>query len=94
MNPSSHRLRVLIVDDNHDLADSQVQLVQLYGHEARAAYDGASALCVASSYQPQLVLLDIGLPDTTGFELAPRPGRGSSLCRDTWTPTAKTGGPS
>ena len=64
--------RVLIVDDNRDAADSLAMLLQMYGHEARVAYDGEQALQVAAGYAADLVLLDIGLPSISGYEVAQR----------------------
>lgn len=62
--------RVLVVDDNVDVADMIVMLLQLFGHEAKAAYFGQSALETANEYKPDVVLLDIGLPDMNGYEVA------------------------
>jgi CheY-like chemotaxis protein len=61
---------VLVVDDNVDVADMIVMLLQLFGHEAKAAYFGQSALEMANEYKPDVVLLDIGLPDMNGYEVA------------------------
>jgi PAS domain S-box-containing protein len=63
------RRRILVVDDNHDATDSMASLLQLWGHEARCAYDGPSALALAADYSPQIVLLDIGLPGMDGYEV-------------------------
>ncbi|HEY8188081.1 MAG TPA: PAS domain S-box protein [Pyrinomonadaceae bacterium] len=65
-----HTLRVLVVDDNRDSADMLVMLLQIFGHEAQAAYSGQTALEAAVEYQPDVVLLDIGLPDMNGHEVA------------------------
>jgi len=62
--------RVLVVDDNMDAADMLVMMLQMFGHEVRAAYTGQSALAMAVEYQPDVVLLDIGLPDMNGYEVA------------------------
>ena len=62
--------RVLVVDDNRDTADSIMTLLQMAGYETRAAYTGAGGLEMALSYQPRVALLDIGLPEMDGFELA------------------------
>ncbi len=62
--------RVLVVDDNVDVADMTVMLLQLFGHEAKAAYSGKSALETATEYKPDVVLLDIGMPDMNGYEVA------------------------
>lgn len=64
--------RVLVVDDNRDAADSLVQLVRLFGHQADVAYDGPSALVNARASRPDLVLCDIGLPGMDGYEVARR----------------------
>ncbi|MEP6997655.1 MAG: MASE1 domain-containing protein [Betaproteobacteria bacterium] len=69
--PLPHRhSRVLIVDDNHDSADTLAALLEAWGHEVRALYDGPSAIAAAAEYQPQIVLLDIGLPKMNGYEVA------------------------
>jgi len=62
--------RVLVVDDNRDAADSLVALLALEGHEAMAAYDGHSAIRCAIEMRPDAVLLDIGLPDIGGDQVA------------------------
>ncbi|CAG9171287.1 PAS domain-containing hybrid sensor histidine kinase/response regulator [Cupriavidus pampae] len=61
--------RVLIVDDNTDSADSMVELLAVLGHEARAAYGGAQALEVARAFVPDVVLLDLEMPDMDGYEV-------------------------
>jgi CheY-like chemotaxis protein/nitrogen-specific signal transduction histidine kinase len=65
-------LRVLVVDDNVDSADSMALLLSLDGHEVRTAFDGSSALTEAAEFQPRAVLLDIGLPGMDGYEVARR----------------------
>jgi PAS domain S-box-containing protein len=69
--PSSPR-RVLVVDDNVDAADSLSFVLELQGHEARVTYDAESALAAAAAFEPEVVLLDIGLPDVDGYETARR----------------------
>jgi CheY-like chemotaxis protein/two-component sensor histidine kinase len=64
--------RILVVEDNHDAADMLVLMLQTFGHEAHAAYSGQSALEMAVQYQPDVVLLDIGLPEMNGYEVARR----------------------
>jgi len=64
--------RVLLVDDNQDAAKSLATLLRLGGHEVRLAHDGATALKTAESFQPEVVLLDIGLPGMDGYEVARR----------------------
>jgi PAS domain S-box-containing protein len=64
------RRRVLVVDDNIDSAESMAMLLSLWGHEARTAADGPSALAAARESLPDVVLLDIGLPGMNGYEVA------------------------
>lgn len=64
--------RVLIVDDNQDAADMLAEALSMYGMSARIASDGPSALSLARDFQPQIALLDIGLPVMDGYELAGR----------------------
>jgi CheY-like chemotaxis protein/two-component sensor histidine kinase len=63
-------LRVLVVDDNVDAADSLGLMLQEMKLEARTAYDGATALRVCESFQPHLVMLDIGMPKMSGYDVA------------------------
>ena len=62
--------RVLVVDDNRDGADSLAEVVKMLGHAAEVAYDGPSALAMASANPPEIVLCDIGLPGMSGYEIA------------------------
>ncbi len=64
--------RVLVVDDNRDAAESMTVLLEIWGHEVRIANDGPGALALAAEYQPDIVLLDIGLPGMDGYEVAKR----------------------
>jgi CheY-like chemotaxis protein/two-component sensor histidine kinase len=66
----TRRLRVLVVDDNRDAADSLSLLLQSLGQNVRTAYDGATALTIAEAFKPDLVLLDIGMPQMSGYEVA------------------------
>ncbi len=63
------RQRVLVVDDHEDTADILVEMVGCLGHDARAANSGRDALRLARDFAPQLVLLDLQLPDTSGYDL-------------------------
>jgi signal transduction histidine kinase len=65
-------LRVLIVDDNRDAADSLAMLLQFEGRQTQCAYSGEAALREVAAFDPQLVLLDIGLPGLDGYEVARR----------------------
>ena len=62
--------RVLIVDDNLDAAATLDQLMRSLGHETRVAHNGSDALALADQFQPQVVLLDIGMPGMNGYEVA------------------------
>jgi PAS domain S-box-containing protein len=77
------RWRVLVVDDNVDGADVTALLVQELGHETQVAYSGASALAAADEYLPNVVLLDIGLPEMDGYEVARRL-RQHPILRNAW----------
>jgi CheY-like chemotaxis protein len=65
-------LRILIVDDNRDGADSLVMLLRIMGTDTRTAYDGQEAVQVAREFRPDVVLLDIGLPKLNGYEACRR----------------------
>ncbi|MBD8630881.1 PAS domain-containing protein [Oxalobacteraceae sp. CFBP 8755] len=65
-------LRVLVVDDNIDAAEMLATLLEMNGYEVRVEFDGASALATALREPPDVALLDIGLPDMDGHELARR----------------------
>ena len=73
--------RVLVVDDNHDAADSTGMLLGTLGAEARVAYDGESGLAAIKAWQPDAVLLDLGMPGMDGFEVARRIRADSDLAR-------------
>jgi len=60
---------VLIVDDNTDSADTMVDLLSMLGHHARSAYGARQAIEVADAFDPQLVLLDLNMPDGDGFSV-------------------------
>ena len=61
---------MLVVDDNVDAAKSLALLLEMTGHEVMLAYDGIHAVDLAKSYQPEFVLLDIGLPGLDGYKVA------------------------
>jgi PAS domain S-box-containing protein len=63
-------LRVLVVDDNHDAADTLMMLLQSVDHDVKVIHDGASTLSTALEYLPDAILLDIGLPGMDGYEVA------------------------
>jgi CheY-like chemotaxis protein len=70
--PVAESKRVLVVDDNRDAADSLRMLLELDGHKVKTAYDGSDALAAAREFQPEVVLLDLGLPDMSGHDVARR----------------------
>jgi PAS domain S-box-containing protein len=65
-------LRILVIDDNKDAAESLALLLQTLGHEVHEAYDGLSALDATQRLRPQIVFCDIGLPGLNGYEVARR----------------------
>ena len=65
-------LRVLVVDDNHDAADSLALLLKCWGYAPAVAYDGPAALALAAAEPPAAALLDISLPGMDGCEVARR----------------------
>ena len=64
--------RVLIVDDNRPAADLMAMLISHKGHIVERAYDGETALSAASEFNPDIVLLDLVMPDMDGFAVARR----------------------
>jgi len=68
--PARRPLRVLIVDDNRDAADSLASLLQLLDYEARVAYDGLSGLRATQEYAPDCLISDISMPGLDGYALA------------------------
>lgn len=63
-------LRILVVDDNRDAADSLATLLEMNGHTGLVAYEGATALEKAEKMRPHVALVDIGMPGMNGFEVA------------------------
>ena len=62
--------RILVVDDNCDAADTLAELLEMYGHTVRTAYTGTQATERTLEFKPDIVFLDIGLPDMSGYEVA------------------------
>jgi len=69
---SCPRRRVLVVDDNEDAADSLALVLRLAGHDVQVCHDAALVMSAAEAFQPEVVLLDIGLPSMDGYEVARR----------------------
>jgi CheY-like chemotaxis protein len=74
--------RVLVVENDVDTAESTARLLRLFGCEVHIALDGPQALATAQRWRPEFILLDIGLPEMDGFEVARRL-RQEAWCRET-----------
>jgi PAS domain S-box-containing protein len=66
----AHSVRVLVVDDNRDAADTLSALLELLGHRAQVANDGHAALEAMQDFRPQVVFLDLGMPGMNGYQVA------------------------
>jgi CheY-like chemotaxis protein len=64
--------RILVVDDNRDAVETLAELLEVWGHEVWTAADGPGGLQAAAEHQPEVILLDIGLPGIDGYEVARR----------------------
>lgn len=73
--------RILVLDDNVDAADSLAMLLQVRGADVRIANDGLEAVAIAGEFKPDIVLLDIGTPKLSGYDVARqiREARGASV---------------
>jgi CheY-like chemotaxis protein len=69
---AKRQLRVLVVDDHRASADTLAMLVRIWGHDVRQTYDGAAGLALAAEYRPDMILLDIMMPEVSGRDLALR----------------------
>jgi signal transduction histidine kinase/ActR/RegA family two-component response regulator len=67
---STRQLRILVVDDNRDTVEVQSRFLAMLGHEVKVAHDGPAAIAAAEELRPHVVLLDLGLPGMTGYEVA------------------------
>lgn len=65
-------LRVLVVDDDHDVADSLAMLAEVLGNQVRCVYSGADAIAAIADFNPDVVLMDVGMPRMDGWEAARR----------------------
>ena len=70
--PNGDARRVLIVDDNIDAAETLVMMLQLLGQTTHQAHDGRAALDAAAQFKPQIVVMDIGLPGLSGYDVVKR----------------------
>jgi PAS domain S-box-containing protein len=70
--------RVMVADDNKDAADALAMLLELAGHEVRVAHCGRAALALAQTFRPDVAIIDIGMPDLSGYEVA------KELRRESW----------
>jgi PAS domain S-box-containing protein len=70
IEPAGCRRRVLVVDDNRDAADSLGMLLGLSGHEVRVAHGGIEAVRMAEQFRPDVCILDIGMPEMDGYDVA------------------------
>jgi CheY-like chemotaxis protein len=73
------RFRVLVVDDNHDVADTLAQLLRLWGYGVRAVYDAWEAIKVLHTYRPDCIFSDIGMPGLDGYRFAEHLRQSESL---------------
>jgi two-component system, chemotaxis family, CheB/CheR fusion protein len=80
-SPTIKTLRILVVEDSADTAESLRTLVSAWGHEARIAPDGPAALDAVCDFLPDVVLLDIGLPGMDGWDVAARMRQAPELAR-------------
>lgn len=72
MNSGNGARRVLVVDDNADAAESLAMLLEVNGDDVRVAYDGEEALETEGRFLPDVILLDIGMPKLSGYDVARR----------------------
>jgi CheY-like chemotaxis protein len=68
--PGARKRRVLVADDNRDAADSLGMLLRMDGHDVQVVYDGAEAMDAIRENPPEIALLDIGMPEMNGYEVA------------------------
>jgi CheY-like chemotaxis protein len=75
--------KILVVDDNVDSAESLAAFLQMHGHSTRVAHTPSEALAIQSEFRPDVMFLDIGLPEMSGYEVARRvraAPHGTSTC--------------
>ena len=69
-SPPRAALKILVADDSQDGADSLAFLLKAAGHDVYTAYDGRTAIELAEQHRPDVVLLDIGMPEVSGYDVA------------------------
>jgi PAS domain S-box-containing protein len=79
VRPATRSLRILVVDDQHDIADSLAMLLGSLGHHVRAVYDGATALALCRSERPEVMFVDLGMPGMSGYDVAEQVRRSPEL---------------
>jgi len=67
VKPQSYR--ILVIDDNEPCAKTMMWTLEMLGHTAQIALDGKTAIALAQSYHPDVVILDIGMPEMNGYEI-------------------------
>ncbi len=72
-------VRILVIEDNTDVAKSLARVLRLWGHDVRVVNDGAHALGMALQHHPEIVLIDLGLPDVDGCQVAEQFRRDAAL---------------
>ncbi len=70
ITPPEHRCRVLVIDDNADIRESVATVISLLGHQVLTAIDGEEGMQSGRQFQPDLVLMDVGLPGMSGYDVA------------------------
>ena len=70
MNDKGYKPRILIVDDEHSIADTLVAVFRIKGHEALAAYNAESAMQIVEEFEPDIVLSDVMMGKMSGVDLA------------------------
>lgn len=78
---SNHAIRVLVVDDDHAVADSISLVLETHRHIIRTAYDGEQAIAMAKEFRPQAVITDLTMPGMDGATLAVHLGHADPTCR-------------
>ena len=81
LSDNSSKFRILIVDDEHNIADTLVMVFKIKGHEAMAAYSAESAVEAVESFEPDIVLSDVIMGKMTGVDLAIYLSRARPECK-------------